>query len=158
MKNIQQWLDAYGESHQNKLNKMIHWVCVPLIMLSLLGILSLVKFSIPLGSSVYCLNIAHILVFLSIIFYIRLSFSIMVGMILISIINLYIIYQIEILISSRGEIFNIYLGIFILSWIGQFIGHKIEGKKPSFFEDLQFLLIGPLWLLAQAYKSLGIKY
>ena len=58
------------------------------------------------------------------------------------------------------DVFGItpYIIIFILAWIGQFIGHEIEGKKPSFFEDLQFLLIGPLWILAQAYNGMGIKY
>ena len=48
--------------------------------------------------------------------------------------------------------------IFIPAWIGQFIGHKIEGRKPSFFKDLQFLLIGPAWLLSFIYKKLGIRY
>ena len=51
----------------------------------------------------------------------------------------------------------IFLSIFIIAWIGQFIGHKIEGKKPAFFKDLQFLLIGPLWLLSFIYKKLNIK-
>ena len=46
----------------------------------------------------------------------------------------------------------------MLAWIGQFIGHKIEGEKPSFFEDLQFLLIGPAWLLGAIYQKLGIRY
>ena len=47
--------------------------------------------------------------------------------------------------------------IFILSWAGQFYGHKIEGKKPSFFKDIQFLMIGPLWLLSKLYKKIGIS-
>ena len=50
------------------------------------------------------------------------------------------------------------LTIFIAAWIGQFIGHALEGKRPSFFKDLQFLLIGPLWLLAAAYRRLGLSY
>ena len=69
-----------------------------------------------------------------------------------------IIYQFELLFSSNKELLIIYLLIFIVSWIGQFIGHKIEGKKPSFFEDIQFLLIGPAWLLSFVYKKMGIKY
>jgi uncharacterized membrane protein YGL010W len=48
--------------------------------------------------------------------------------------------------------------LFIIAWIGQFIGHAIEGKRPSFFKDIQFLLIGPLWLLAQLYRRLGVRY
>ena len=157
MKTIYDWLDAYGESQQNKLNKKIHWICVPLIMLSLLGILSLVKlFPSPIGN--FCINISHILIFLAILFYVRLSVSITIGMILISILNLYIIHQFEMLSSNKGNILLTYLSIFIVSWIGQFIGHKIEGKKPSFFEDLKFLLIGPAWLLSFIYKKIGIKF
>tara|TARA_B100001287_G_scaffold92246_1_gene77340 strand:- start:116 stop:592 length:477 start_codon:yes stop_codon:yes gene_type:complete len=158
MNNIQQWLDAYGESHQNKTNKMIHWICVPLIMFSLLGILSLVKFTIPFFSSYYCINIAHILILFSIIFYFRLSIPITIGMIVYSILNLYIINQFELLYTSKSTLLIIYISIFVGAWIGQFIGHKIEGQKPSFFEDLQFLLIGPAWLLSFIYNKVGIKY
>ncbi len=156
MKTIYDWLEAYGESHQNKTNKKIHWICVPLIMLSLLGMLSLVKFSSPIGN--FCINIAYILIFLAIIFYIRLSISITIGMVFISALNLYVIYQLELLFFSKTNIFLFYLMIFVIAWIGQFIGHKIEGKKPSFFEDVKFLLIGPAWLLSFIYKKIGIKY
>tara|TARA_B110000263_G_C15282680_1_gene499118 strand:+ start:1094 stop:1570 length:477 start_codon:yes stop_codon:yes gene_type:complete len=158
MKSIYQWLDAYGESHQNKTNKIIHWICVPLIMFSLLGILSLVKFSVPLSSNVFCINIAYILVFFALLFYSRLSLSISIGMFIVSFVCLFVIYQFELLFSSNKQLFLIYLAVFVVSWIGQFIGHKIEGKKPSFFEDLQFLLIGPAWLLSFVYKKMDIKY
>ena len=79
-------------------------------------------------------------------------------MVFISAINLYVIYQLELLFFSKTNIFLFYLMIFVIAWIGQFIGHKIEGKKPSFFEDVKFLLIGPAWLLSFIYKKIGIKY
>jgi uncharacterized membrane protein YGL010W len=50
------------------------------------------------------------------------------------------------------------LAIFVVAWIGQFIGHHIEGKRPSFFKDVQFLMIGPLWLMAAAYRRAGLRY
>jgi uncharacterized membrane protein YGL010W len=65
------------------------------------------------------------------------------------------------LAQSLGSIQNMVfasLGIFFVAWVGQFIGHKIEGKKPSFLEDLQFLLIGPAWLLHFIFKRLGVRY
>ena len=122
------------------------------------GILSLVKFTIPFFSSYYCINIAHILILFSIIFYFRLSIPITIGMIIYSILNLYIINQFELLYTSKSTLLIIYISIFVGAWIGQFIGHKIEGQKPSFFEDLQFLLIGPAWLLSFIYNKVGIKY
>ena len=158
MKNIHDWLDAYGKSHQNQTNKKIHWICVPLIMLSLLGLLSLIK--IPLfrnGESFVDLNLSHILIVVTLMFYLRLSISISFGMLFVSVGSLYVINMNNFVYNNK-ELLIIYIGIFILSWIGQFIGHRIEGKKPSFFEDIQFLLIGPAWLLSFIYKKIGIKY
>ena len=154
MKTIYDWLDAYGESHQNQINKKIHWICVPIIMLSLLGLLSLIEFNF---AKYYNINLAGILIILAIIFYIRLSISITVGMVLLSGWCIQIINTLEYSYDSY-ELFKIYTIAFIIAWIGQFIGHKIEGKKPSFFDDLKFLLIGPAWLLSFIYKKLGIKY
>ena len=75
MKNIYDWLDAYGESHQNPTNKKIHWVCVPLIMITLLGLLSFIKF--PISISQYIpINLSSVLIILALIFYLRLSISI----------------------------------------------------------------------------------
>ena len=158
MNSIQEWLDAYSVSHKNKINKVIHWFCVPLIMISLLGILSLIKFSIEFNNYIYCISIAHILVVLALFFYLRLSLSISLGMFIVSFIFLFIIYQFELLFSNSNQLTIFYTSIFIVSWIGQFIGHKIEGVKPSFFEDIQFLLIGPAWLLSFIYNKFGIKY
>ena len=50
------------------------------------------------------------------------------------------------------------LALFVVGCIFQFVGHKIEGKKPSFFEDIQYLMIGPAWLLSFIYNRLGIRY
>ena len=152
MKSVQDWLDAYGESHQNSINKKIHWICVPLIMLSLLGLLWPLQLSFLSNSNYF--NVTSLLIFLISIYYFRLSISMGIGMLFISIAMLFLINY----INSFGIGWPIYIVIFIVSWAGQFIGHKIEGKKPSFFEDLQFLLIGPLWLLSQLYLVLKIKY
>jgi len=89
----------------------------------------------------------------SVIFYLRLSISIAIGMLLVAVLMLASISWIEFFDPS---IWRLSLAIFVLAWIGQFIGHKIEGEKPSFFQDLQFLLIGPAWLLSFIYKKLGI--
>jgi len=153
-KTINQWLDEYGESHQNKTNKLIHWVCVPLITFSLLGLLSLITFKVPISTLPFTL--ANLLIIISILFYIRLSASITIGMLLFSTFCLNLINKLENYYIG-SELLNYYIAIFILAWIGQFIGHKIEGKKPSFFKDIQFLLIGPAWLLSFVYKKMNIS-
>ena len=129
MKTISEWLDEYSESHQNTTNKSIHWVCVPAILFALIGILA--HFSALLTA---------LLVVLSLVFYARLDLVLAVAM---SVLVLMMAWLIWILPVGVG----FYIGLFIVAWIGQFYGHKVEGKKPSFFKDLQFLLIGPLWCM-----------
>ena len=152
MRKIDIWLNKYAESHQNSTNKLIHWFCVPLITFTLLGILSFVKFSIVN----YNINLSIFLFIFAILFYLRLSISLTLGMSIFAGILILIINKLSLIFTTK-ELLIFYISVFIISWIGQFIGHKIEGKKPSFFEDLKFLLIGPAWLLSFIYKKLNIR-
>ena len=152
MKTFNEWLSAYGVSHQNPTNKLIHWICVPTIMFSLLGLLYSIPF--PVEKTMF-FNWAGVFIFLTLLFYLRLSFSIFLGFIFIAGAMLWGNHQLA-LTGTNLPIVSVIL--FVVAWIGQFIGHKIEGKKPSFFEDLQFLLIGPAWLLHFIYKKLSIPY
>ena len=162
MKSINVWLNQYGESHQNPLNKKIHWICVPLIMLSLMGLL----WSIPLPFEIILMykeesylipvNFATLFIFICIVYYFVLSISIAIGMIGIGVVLIFGVMRLDSI--QYFELWQISLLIFIFSWVGQFIGHKIEGKKPSFFEDIQFLLIGPAWLMSFIYDKFNIKY
>lgn len=127
MKTISEWLNEYGESHQNATNKSIHWVCVPAILFSVIGLLA--HFSALLTA---------LLIILTLVFYARLDLVLTVAM---SALFLVMAWLIWILPVGMG----FYIAIFVLGWIAQFYGHKVEGKKPSFFKDLQFLFIGPLW-------------
>jgi len=160
MKPIEQWIREYGKSHQNSTNKAIHWICVPLIMLSLLALISTIPFPIndfalfSISGEKVLLNWTILFLLFAIIFYLRLSISITIGMLLIAIGMIASIKWIE---FFDPTIWKLSLSIFVGAWIFQFIGHKIEGKKPSFFKDLQFLLIGPAWLLSFIYKKMGIK-
>ena len=152
MRKIDIWLNKYAESHQNSTNKLIHWFCVPLITFTLLGILSFVKFSIVN----YNINLSIFLFIFAILFYLRLSISLTLGMSIFAGILILIINKLSLIFTTK-ELLIFYISVFIISWIGQFIGHKIEGKKPSFLEDLKFLLIGPAWLLSFIYKKLNIR-
>ncbi|MFN0204201.1 MAG: DUF962 domain-containing protein [Bacteroidia bacterium] len=157
VRTIQDWLSAYGESHQNATNKLIHWVCVPAIMFTIFGLLM----SIPADFLPFqpYLNFGTIMLIVALLFYLRLSFPMFVGFILIG----GLMWWGNFAILQNGGIlglslFQFSLLMFALAWIGQFIGHKIEGKKPSFFDDVQFLLIGPAWLMSFVYTKMGIKY
>lgn len=159
MKTMQQWFDEYGESHLNPTNKLIHWICVPLIFLCVIGFLSLIKIpGIEMRTEGFgpYIHLGTVMLLLGLLFYLRLSFKIMAGMTLVSALVLYIVKIIN--LGFNENAWMVYLIVFVLAWIGQFIGHHIEGKKPSFFKDLQFLLIGPGWLLSHCYQKIGLKY
>jgi len=147
MRTIDRLLEEYGESHQNATNKLIHWVCVPAIMFSLMGLLWTVRVygSVTLGMLFLC--------FASL-YYVRLSLSIFVGMVLISLSMAWGIMALESVAGSLA--WQVHLGIFAAAWVGQFKGHQIEGQKPSFLKDLQFLLVGPAWLLHFVYRKAGL--
>ena len=88
-------------------------------------------------------NWAAVLLIFNLLFYLRLSFSMFLKILVFSIICLYGNYY----LGTVTNLFYASLAIFVIAWIGQFYGHKIEGKKPSFLKDLQFLLIGPAWVI-----------
>lgn len=150
---IQQWLAEYGQSHQNHTNKAIHWVCVPAIFFSIVGLLFCIK--LPINLLGFKLNVAVLILVFVLYFYARLSLSLSIGMFLFSVLCITLAYLVEQYLNLPLWAFSII--IFALAWLGQFYGHKIEGKKPSFLKDIQFLMIGPAWLLQFLYKKIGIK-
>jgi len=141
MKSLDQWLTEYSKDHQNPTNKKIHHFCVPLIMFSLLGMLWAIA-TPNFFKTIPYLNWATLFALSGLIFYISLSLKVAFFML----INVTLQFYLITLLEKTGFLFYSCLIIFILAWIGQFVGHKIEGQKPSFLEDIQFLLIGPLWV------------
>tara|TARA_B100001250_G_C19662824_1_gene727897 strand:+ start:89 stop:619 length:531 start_codon:yes stop_codon:yes gene_type:complete len=176
MKNIDDWFNEYGESHQNRTNKIIHWICIPLIFWSIIGLLSVIPHNyLDISGSLFVDEFIHwgsVAIVLGLMFYLNLSFKVFLGMFFFSLLVLVDLYYTVYLFDVNrfwglfngwdldGDQFLLYccLVVFVFAWILQFVGHKIEGKKPSFFKDLQFLLIGPAWLLGFIYKKLNIKY
>jgi uncharacterized membrane protein YGL010W len=159
MRKIDELLSEYGENHQNSTNKAIHWICVPLIFFSIVGLFASIPSEIVqsfLGEGNPYANWAGIGLVLVIVYYVSLSISLSVGMMLFSVLCLVTANFIARL--SVAPLWLVSIIIFVVAWIGQFYGHKIEGKKPSFFKDIQFLLIGPAWLMHFIYKRVGIPY
>jgi uncharacterized membrane protein YGL010W len=156
MRTAAQWLDDYGDSHRNHANKALHWICVPVIAWCVLGLL----WSLPFPSGIRTLhpaaNWGSFAVVTALIYYALLSIPLALGAIPLLIAFLWSIDWLG--RSSPMPLWSICLFAFVIAWIGQFIGHAIEGKRPSFFKDVQFLMIGPLWLLADVYRRLGIRY
>ena len=133
-RDLQSWLYEYSLSHKNVVNQKIHTICVPAITFSIIGILYSISFWLAL-----------ILIVLSLCFYFSLSLRYARIMLVASLIML----GVAIIIPN---IFLISIVIFIIGWALQFYGHHLEGKKPSFLKDIQFLLIGPLWVIQKFDK------
>lgn len=138
---VDQLLAHYGESHRNPSNEVIHFIAIPLIMLSLVGMM-------------FALHpfVAYAFVAASMVYYARLSAVFFVSMALWSVLFLGIVF------AMGPLVLPVCAAIFVGAWILQFIGHKIEGKKPSFFEDIQYLWVGPLFVLSKPFARLGIRW
>lgn len=155
MKSLNQWLEEYSEGHTHPTNILIHRFCVPLIEFSLLGFLWSLP-TPPIFLQNPFINWATLFLSASFVFYVRLSVPLTIGLLLQSflMVSFFSVWN----KMGLAPLWQVSVPLFTVAWIFQFIGHKIEGKKPSFFKDLQFLLIGPLWTLTPFYHFLGIKY
>ena len=141
-RDIHTLLDQYADSHRNQTNELIHFACVPLIVFSLLGILWALHPLLALAASAAAMA-----------YYFKLSPSFAWGMLAMTALMLGLLA-----LMPPFTVLPLSIAIFVVAWIGQFIGHKIEGKKPSFLDDVRFLLIGPLFVLRILYRRLGVAY
>ncbi len=155
MRSVNDWLAEYAVSHQNSTNKLLHWICVPAIVLAVMGLLWAAPVPAAFAAGSPWLNWAVVVAAAAILYYLVLSPSLAAGIAL-AFAGLLLLTQA--LARLPWPLWQSSLAIFVVAWIGQFIGHLVEGRRPSFFKDLQFLLIGPLWLLAAAYRRLGLRY
>lgn len=154
MRSFETWMEQYGESHQNPTNQNIHKIMVPAIMWTVLGLFWAIPTPEFMNFSPW-LNWSTIFGLGCMIFYLTLNLKMFVGMIFM-IVPMYIsIYYLAAM--PEVSLWKVMVAVFVVAWIFQFVGHKIEGKKPSFLEDLAFLLIGPLWVLRSFYRIVGIN-
>lgn len=152
MSKIQSLLDEYGASHQNATNKLIHWICVPLIFFSVVGLFYSLELPFKITETMN-FNFAIVMLVAVMIYYFTLSRTLWIGMLLFSAVCMMVCYAIN---AAGLPVWLVSIVIFVLAWIAQFYGHHLEGKKPSFLKDVQFLLIGPAWIMSFVYKKLGI--
>ena len=155
MKDVNQWLAEYGESHQNPSNKVLHWICVPIIVVSLVGLLASLPVPAAFAAISPLLNWGTLLLLLGVVYYFAMSWSLALGML---VFVAFVIGVLALLERLPGSLWIACTALFVIAWIGQFIGHHYEGKRPSFFKDVQFLMIGPLWLMSFIYRRLRIPY
>lgn len=151
---VDRWLGNYSEDHLNPTNILIHWICVPAILWTVIAALWVVPVPPMLGRTGLW---AGVVMFFAFVFYLRLSRALAFGMLAV-----FVVFGLlsEALYRALGPmpLFWLAFGVFVVAWIGQFIGHKIEGRKPSFLTDLAYLLIGPAWIVAKLMRRVGVAY
>jgi len=151
---VDRWLGNYSEDHRNPTNITIHWICVPAILWTVIALLWVVPVPAMVGRAGLWAALAMVLAFA---FYLRLSrplaFAMLVVFVVLGLVT-------ELLYRALGatQLMWLAIAVFVVAWIGQFIGHKIEGRKPSFLTDLAYLLIGPAWIVAKLMRRIGIAY
>ena len=150
MRTVREWLDDYSGNHVNPVNQRFHFACIPPIAFSVVCVLK----AMPVGDA--WLNPASVVIAAALAYYAWLSWRLAIG--LAAVFGAFYAGALGIEAAAGDRTIWVALAISVVGWVGQFIGHHIEGSRPSFFKDLQFLLIGPIWLLSDLYRRLGIKY
>jgi len=153
MRTMQDWLDSYSGDHQNPTNRLFHWFCVPPIVWSVIALL----WTIPVPAAFFRPGtVAAAVMVLAFYWYWkhshRLALALLIAFALLGLFTNLLYYRL-----GAASLCWLAIGVFVVAWIGQFIGHQFEGRRPSFLTDLSYLLIGPAWLMAKLLRALGFK-
>jgi uncharacterized membrane protein YGL010W len=154
MRSVHEWFGNYSQDHRHPTNRLIHWICVPLILWSVIAAIWVIPVPQSIGRPGFWAGMAMVAAFA---FYWKMSKPIGLAMLIVFVVlGLFTEWLYRTL--GPGDLLWLALGVFVLAWIGQFIGHVIEGARPSFFTDLAYLLIGPAWLAGKAMRRFKIGY
>ena len=154
MRPVDMYLDQYSADHRNATNQWIHLLCVPAIVWSVTAAL----WTVPVPAGLFRPGaVAAFAMVAALAFYWRMSRKLWIGIALFFIGFAWLNWWIAEQFGMRNLLWTS-IGVFVVAWIGQFIGHIYEGHRPSFFTDLTFLLIGPMWTLRKLYTRLGLGY
>lgn len=153
MRTMQDWLDSYSGDHQNPTNRLFHWFCVPPIVWAVIALL----WTIPVPASLFRPGTVAVAVMVLAFYWYwkhshRLAIALLIAFALLGLLTNLLYYRL-----GGASLCYLAIGVFVVAWVGQFIGHIFEGRRPSFLTDLSYLLIGPAWLMAKLLRGLGFK-
>lgn len=150
---VDRFFAAYSADHRDATNQLLHVLCVPAIVWSLLALV----YCIPLGEGAPTGLLAAVLAVVAVGFWCWLSLPLGLGTGLAMAVAFWSVAALHAALGSGG-LAVVGAVVFVVAWVGQFIGHHIEGRRPSFFTDLVYLMIGPVWVLAKAYRKASLAY
>jgi len=153
-RDVDRLLGNYSEDHRNPTNQLIHWICVPLIVWTVVALLWVIPVPPAIGRPGLWAALAMVGAFG---YYMRLSRTLAAAMLVVFVSMVLVTEGLFRVLGPSGLLWTA-VAVFVASWVAQFVGHEIEGKRPSFLTDLQYLLIGPLWLTSKLLRKLGLSY
>lgn len=151
MTNLERQLSQYAAYHLDRNNIMTHFVGIPLIVFSILCLTARAGIEI----SGFPMTLAMLLIVLSSIYYLTLDK--LFGALMLLLLVLAYPFAVKIAALSMWSWLGASIGIFVVGWVFQFVGHYFEKKKPAFVDDLIGLAIGPLFVLAEFVFLLGFR-
>jgi len=151
---IDSWLGNYSEDHRNPVNVLIHWICVPLIVWSVIALLWIIPVPAFLGRPGFWAGMG---MFAALVFYLRLSRALCAAM-FVTFVALGVITEALYRVLGPTLLMWLAIAVFAAAWIAQFVGHGVEGRRPAFLTDLAYLMIGPAWIVAKLMRRAGLPY
>lgn len=150
-RSMRDWLDSYSSDHQHPTNRLLHWICVPSIVWSAIAML----WTIPVPQAWFRPGAWAVLaIVLSFAWYWKHARQLAVALLIVLVLFALSCYALF-MQSGPAWLLRLGIGVFVVAWIGQFIGHLFEGRRPSFFTDLAYLLVGPAWLMDKLLRRIG---
>jgi uncharacterized membrane protein YGL010W len=144
-------LAMYAAYHRDRRNIVTHFVGIPMIVFAVCILLARPQFEI----SGVMLAPIHLLTLLSTLWYLTRG-EFLIGLVTSAINILFTQLAMPLGAAETSVWLGWGVGLFVLGWVIQFIGHKYEGRKPAFVDDLIGLLVGPMFLVAEAFFLLGL--
>ena len=154
MKSAEEQLSTYKSVHLNPKNIRTHFVGVPLIIWSIFLLLNLIPVNFfAWDDPAISINAASAFAIGVLIYYFKLHARLAIGL---TLFILPVLYTSHLVTEVQGAVW-IAIAVFVIGWVFQLIGHKYEKAKPAFVDDLNQLLIGPFFLMAELYFMLGLE-
>ena len=153
MKTLVEEMSVYAAYHRDATNKAIHFIFVPLIVWSAMGLL-IQAGSWPLGSLE--VTLAHVIAVALLIYYLWLDLPLGIAMVFLFTFMLVTALQVDAALGSTA--WMLFLAVFAGSWVAQLVGHKaFEHRKPALVDNLWQVFVAPIFVMAEWAFALGLR-
>jgi uncharacterized membrane protein YGL010W len=149
------WLERYSRHHRHRLNRVLHAAAVPLAVIGLTGLLWSLPAPAAFGDISPALNWGTAFLLAAVVYYFILSIPLAIGLLPFVLAITGILGRLE---GLAPALWQTSLALFLAALVLQAVGHLLEGGRLRVLEDLHYLMLGPVWMMAGAFRRLGIPY